>query len=148
MISGSAGQVSGPVESTNLQVGHHNVLAGPVYVGVPGSLASEVPQLASPVMIRVPTGLRALRQIVGQGGSASRLGKRSVHLVVLGRCYGPSPLRVDYWNGIVEKIVGTFACDDGVHEIGTYVGRSSGHGEIIVRGGQLDAFRLVLVAKR
>jgi hypothetical protein len=144
LLIGDVGQVSGPVQLTKLDVGHHNTLAVPVNVEVPGSPRSQTPQLAMPAPIRVPPGLSEQVALTGQGSSGSSLTTQGGRLAIVARCYGPSPLRLTYRTGHGERAIGTITCDDGAHELITKIRLSHPAVGVSVHSSPLTAFRVVI----
>jgi hypothetical protein len=154
------GQVTGPVELDQLDVGDHNLLAHPATVGVPGSAASEVPQLAAPGPITSRRGFRPAVDVTGQGTTATDLGGFHGHLSVLARCYGPGAIRLTFSFGAPRDLLGlprgaagpkqtdlgSMACDDRVHELVTKIRLRAGHpvASVMIVGSQLTSFRVGL----
>jgi hypothetical protein len=155
-----SGQITGRVQVTQLLAHRHNVLARPGYVGVPGSAASQTPQLAAPGQIPSRPGFVGFFEITGQGATSSDLTGISGRLAVRARCYGPGPLRIRFGVGSANALLGispraargklrslgTIACDNGVHGLVTSIRLTSGHdrGVLIVNGSQTTAYRVGL----
>ncbi len=155
---GDAGQISGRVQVNELLVGSRNVLRHSRYVGVPGSPASQTPQLAVPRRIPGRPGFVRVIELTGQGASSSDLTGITGRLAVRARCYGAGPLRVLFGHGSAHDLLGlspgaardrlrslgTIACDDSVHDLVTSVRLTpaSNHGIVIIDGGQTTAYRV------
>jgi hypothetical protein len=154
------GQVSGPVELNHLNVGHRNVLAHPVKVGVPGSAASQVPQLVAPAPIAARRGFHSVIEVTGQGTSATDVGQFRGHLAVRARCYGPGPIRLTFSFGSPRHLLGlprsaagpkqtalgSIACDDLVHRLATKIRLRPGHAvaSVIIVASRLTSYRVEL----
>jgi hypothetical protein len=91
-------------------------LANMVFVGLPGSPASEVPVLAPPAPLTVPD----MTEDSGQGSVFTHYrGSTAVRArLVIARCYGPGPLRI-FLNTFSDqgRPTGTITCDDVQHEL-------------------------------
>jgi len=145
-----AGQITGPVVVDQLNVGHHNTLAHPVTVGVPGNTQSEVPQLAMPARVSVRHGFRTANEIDGQGNSGTGLSGLDGRLAIRARCYGQGSLRLVFGTGAKETALGTIRCDDVVHELTTRIRLRPGatHSGVFVYASYLTSYRVVLGAVR
>jgi hypothetical protein len=139
------GEITGPVEVNQLNVGRRNLLDHPVTVGVPGSVASQVPQLALPGPVPGRPGFQMSTGISGQGTSSlgTDLSRRHGRLAIRARCYGPSRLRIMYEGRGRPTLLGTMPCDDAVHELIASV-RAGAHVFVTVHTGSLTAYRVVL----
>jgi hypothetical protein len=161
-----AGQITGPVQVTQLEVHRRNVLRVHEYVGVPGSAASEVPQLAAPRPIRGRPGFTRVIEFAGQSDTSTNLDGIRGRLAVRARCSGGSPLRVLFGFGSASDLLGlspsaersrmrslgSIACDDETHDLVTSVRLASRHnrGVVIINGNPATAYRVEIgtVAKR
>jgi hypothetical protein len=155
-----SGQISGPVQVTQLEAHRRNILRVPGNVGVPGSAASEVPQLAAPRPIRSRPGFTRVIEITGQSDTATNLNGIRGQLAIRARCNGGSPLRILFGFGSASDLLGlspsaersrmrslgTVACDDDVHDLVTSVRLASGHnrGVVIINGGRATVYRVDL----
>lgn len=139
------GQITGPVEVNQLNVGRRNLLDHPVTVGVPGSAASQVPQLALPGSVAGRPGFQMSTGISGQGTSSleTDLSRHHGRLAIRARCYGPSRLRIMFKPRGNPTLLGTMPCDDAVHELVTSV-RAGAHVFVTVDTSSLTAYRVVL----
>ena len=140
------GQITGPVVVDQLNVGHHNTLAHPVTVGVPGNTRSEVPQLDMPARVSVRHGFRRANEIDGQGNSGTGLSGLGGRLAIRARCYGQGSLRLTFGIGAKETALGTMRCDDVVHELTTRIRLRPGvaHAGVFVYASYLTSYRVVL----
>jgi len=140
------GQITGPVVVDQLNVGHHNTLAHPVTVGVPGNTRSEVPQLAMPGRVSVRHGFRRANEIDGQGNSGTGLSGLGGRLAIRARCYGQGSLRLTFGTGAKETALGTIRCDEVVHELTTRIRLRPGaaHPGVFVYASYLTSYRVVL----
>jgi hypothetical protein len=155
-----SGQMSGPVQVTQLEAHRRNILRVPGNVGVPGSAASEVPQLAAPRPIRSRPGFTRVIEITGQSDTSTNLNGIRGQLAIRARCNGGSPLRILFGFGSASDLLGlspsaersrmrslgTVACDDDVHDLVTSVRLASGHnrGVVIINGGRATVYRVDL----
>jgi len=146
LVVADVGQIAGAVQITKLDVGRRNVLPYPSDVGVPGSADSQVPQLARPAQIHGPRGFRWASELTGQGTSGTGLGGRRGHLAILGRCYGPSRLRLMFGTGAQELRLGTIRCDNAVHELTTQVRLQPNdpHAGVTIYTSMFTSYRLVI----
>lgn len=154
------GQIGSPVRVTSLNVGNRNTLASPADVGVPGSVASQVPLLAAPGAVRGGQGFARVLEFTGQGVTSSDLTGISGRLAVRARCDGPGPLRILLGYGSARDLLelapsaartrlrplGSVACDDRVHELVTSARLLSARnsGVVIIDGGQTVVYRVDL----
>src|SRR5216683_1005152 len=140
------GQITGRVVVDQLNVGHHNTLAHPVTVGVPGNAQSEVPQLAMPGRVSVRHGFRRANEIDGQGNSGTGLSGLGGRLAIRARCYGQGSLRLTFGTGAKETALGTIRCDEVVHELTTRIRLRPGaaHPGVFVYSSYLTSYRVVL----
>lgn len=152
------GQIEGPVQVTQLHVGRRNVMPDPDYVGVPGSAASQVPQLAAPRPIHSKPGFTRDIEITGQGDTSTNLVGIGGRLAVRARCNGGSSLRILFGFGSANDLLGlsasaersrmrplgTIACDDEAHDLVTSVRLASGNnrGVVIIDGGPDTVYRV------
>jgi hypothetical protein len=166
LATADTGQIEGPVQVTQLRVGRRNIVPDPGYVGVPGSAASEVPQLAAPRPIRSRPGFTRVIEFTGQSDTSTNLDGIRGRLAVRARCSGGSPLRVLFGFGLASDLLGlspsaersrmrslgSIACDDETHDLVTSVRLASRHnrGVVIINGDPATAYRVELgtVAKR
>lgn len=128
--------------------GQHNTLSHHVWVGVPGSLASQIPQLEQAAPIRLPSWFMEYSGDTGQGTVTTGLAGIKGRLAILGRCYGPAPLRLTYGpkaNGSAQ-VLGTIACDSASHELLTQVrvGGAAAHEYVTTHTSMLTSFRVIL----
>jgi hypothetical protein len=157
LVIGDVGQIEGPVQITQLNEGRREVVPHPGYVGVPGSAASQMPQLAAPGPIRIRPGFRQVIGLEGQGDTDMGLAGIHGRLAVLARCYGGGPLRIRFESDkgrslspsdarAQQRLLGTMACDDVVHELVTSVrlGPGPSHGVITIDGGPDTSYRVEL----
>jgi len=158
------GQITGSVELDQLNVGRRNLLAQPATVGVPGSAASEVPQLAAPGPIAARRGFHWRIEVTGQGTSAADVGRFHGHLAVRARCYGPAAIRLTFGFGSPRHLLGlprsaagskqtplgSIPCDDLVHELATKIRLRPGHSaaSVIIVAGRPSAYRVEFGAVR
>jgi hypothetical protein len=163
---GDVGQITSPVQVTSLNVGSRNTLTSPADVGVPGSAASQVPELAAPGPVRGRPGFARVTEFTGQGATASDLTGVSGQLAIRARCTGPGPVRILFGHGAARDLLGlppgeartrltslgSIACDDGAHELVTSVRLPSRHnrGVVVVSGQPTAVYRVDLgtAAKR
>lgn len=131
-------QVSAQLSSVSSRVRFRNA----VPVGLPGSPASEVPELALPAPL---THLGSfLAGISGQGNQYDDF--KGIHPPpagrVVARCYGPAPLRVAI-NGNM-RVIGTIPCDGAQHELALR-GRQQQTTWLQVLTSDLTSYRVALV---
>jgi hypothetical protein len=166
LATGDVGQIEGPVQITQLHVGRRNIAPEHGYVGVPGSAASQVPQLAAPRPIRSGPGFTRAIEITGQSDTSTTLDGIRGRLAVRARCSGGSPLQILFGFGSASDLLGlspsaersrmrslgSVACDDVTHDLVTSVRLASphNHGVVIINGGPATAYRVELgtAAKR
>jgi hypothetical protein len=117
----NTGQIAGKAQVTQLEVHPRNLLRTSEPVGVPGSAASEVPQLGQPKAIPAGHSFRPISELTGQGTSGTGLSGYAGRLAIRARCYGRGNLRVTFGTGSRERPLGTIPCDDAVHELSTQV---------------------------
>lgn len=86
----------------------------PSVVGVPGSPASQVPQLALPPPLRGSSGGLAA-ELDGQGDLIDSFKNMRTGRMVTARCYGPAPLRIAVNDQ--RHLVGVIACDGAQHTL-------------------------------
>jgi hypothetical protein len=155
-----SGQIYGPVQVTQLEAHRRNILETPGNVGVPGSAASQVPQLAAPRPIRSRPGFTRVIEITGQGDTSTNLNGIRGQLAIRARCNGGSPLRILFGFGSASDLLGlspsaarsrmrslgTITCDDDAHDLMTSVRLASGHdrGVVIINGGRGTVYRVDL----
>ncbi len=155
-----SGQISGPVQVTQLEVHRRNILEVPGNVGVPGSTASQMPQLVAPRPIRSRPGFTRVIEITGQSDTSTNLNGIRGRLEFRARCNGGSPLRILFGFGSASDLLGlspsaarsrmrslgTIACDDLTHDLVTSVRLVSGHnrGVVIINGGRGTVYRVDL----
>jgi hypothetical protein len=139
-----AGQITGPVVVDHLYVDHRNTLASPVTVGVPGSEASQVPQLAAVPPIPGRPGFTAGDEFATQGNTTLGMPVDRGRLVVRARCYGHGQLRLTFSIGGGWSRLGTVTCDDLVHELMTSVRVSVPLARLTFHASPLTAYRVVI----
>jgi hypothetical protein len=146
------GQITGPVTVDQLNVRHHNTLAHPVSVGVPGSADSQVPQLAAAAPVGGRPGLTIINEFTGQGplwngmSGISSIPGYAGRLVIRARCYGPGQLQLRLMSGIGnnQTALGTVPCDDLVHELVTKARLSGRHSIVAIVASRLTSYRVAL----
>jgi hypothetical protein len=141
----NTGQIAGKAQVTQLEVHPRNLLRTSEPVGVPGSAASQVPQLAQPEAIPARQGFRPISELTGQGRSGTGLSGFGGRLGLRARCYGRRNLRVTFGTGLRERPLGTIPCDDAVHELSTQVRLrpQDPHAGITVHASDLTSYRVV-----
>ena len=139
------GQISGKAQVTQLEVHPRNLLRTSEPVGVPGSAASQVPQLAQPEAIPAKHGFRPISELTGQGTSGTGLTGSGGRLGLRARCFGRGNLRVTFGTGLRERPLGTIPCDDAVHELSTQVRLrpADSHAGITVHASDLTSYRVI-----
>lgn len=142
------GQIVAPVR-VSLQPGQINgrlQVQGAEPVGLPGSPASEVPELALPAPLTRVGGI--VGTLVGQGDSTST-GDPAIAIRIIARCYGPAPLRIAVagrgdGGPKMGPTLGTIPCNNGQHEIWLH-GRQQRVTWLYVRTSDLTSWRVALV---
>ena len=144
-----------------LNAGHRITLARPVAVGVPGSEASQVPELAAPGPVPGRQGFHPVIALTGQAALATDTNLLWQHgrLAVRARCYGSGRLRLTWElrspHHVLalpaaarpkRTVLGTIACDDRVHELVTAMRLVSRHphASIIIAAGRMTSYRVVV----
>jgi hypothetical protein len=136
------GQITAPVR-VSLQPGQ---LSGRVRfygaepVGLPGSLASEVPQLALPAPLTVAGSV--LLSVSGQGDITREFVGPPADRIIA-RCYGPAPLTVKV--STEPWTFDTIPCDNGQHELSLH-GRQRHVTWLYVNTSGLTSYRVALVS--
>ncbi|MGN6793248.1 MAG: hypothetical protein ACTHJW_12775 [Streptosporangiaceae bacterium] len=140
------GQIEGPVTVTELEGRNRNTLPHVGLVGVPGSPASQVPQLARAAEIHAPPGFRVAVELAGQGTVRAGVSGRRGHLAILARCYGPGRLRLTFGTDVHELQLGTIRCDNAVHLLTTRVTLrpKDTRSGVEVYGRGMTSFRVVI----
>lgn len=147
-----AGQVRSRVLLTTVVDGQRRSLARNVYVGVPGSDDSFVPQLAQvPEFVDYPSTVNSLGDGTGQGDSS--FDDESAHgtgvTTVYAQCYGGASIRVVIDRAVAGQTV-SIPCDDREHVVsgphllaaGSNLGQGHGYD---VHATKLTAWRVGVV---
>ena len=140
------GQITGRVLISQLEVHPRNLLREAEPVGVPGSAASQVPQLERPADIPASSGFRLTSEVTGQGMSGTGLSGYAGRLAIRARCYGPGGLRLTFGTGLHERPLGTIPCDDVVHELSTQIQLrpDDPHAGVTVYASDLTSYRVAV----